>query len=187
LGLLLDISLHGWLIFIGAAWQHGVVAAWVMALAVIGILLLLRPKTWRYYCFGGICFVPLFFYSPAHPKMGQVWFTMLDVGQGLATVVKTAHHVLIYDTGPKYDSFDAGNAIVVPFLRTRGINKIDILMVSHGDNDHIGGANAIIAEFNVKAIMTSVPQRFPNLGAHYCWAGQNWQWDGVNFQVFKSI
>ena len=167
-------------------WHHAVVNGWVLAAALIGILLLLAPRGIPRRWLGVIWLLPLFFYQPCGPKPGQVWFTLLDVGQGLASVVRTEHHVLIYDTGPKYnDNFDAGSAMVVPFLQHFAINKVDMLVVSHGDNDHIGGSQSILSMLQVNHILTSVPDRFPNHNAQYCRTGQTWQWDGVKFNILS--
>ncbi len=102
--------------------------------------MLLVPKRWPGRWVGLMWGLPLFFPRYAEPLKGDVWFTLLDVGQGLSAVVRTAHHALVYDTGPAYPGgFDAGREVVVPYLREKGITAIDKLIVSHGDNDHIGG------------------------------------------------
>ena len=172
---------HHW-----AIWHHGIVNYWILGTTLVGIVLLCAPRGFPRRSIGIIWLLPLFFYQPIGPKAGQVWFTLLDVGQGLASVVRTQHHVLIYDTGPKYSvSFDTGKAIVVPFLRSLGINNVAMLVISHGDNDHIGGAQSVLAMLNVKEIRTSVPKRFPQQNAKYCRTGQSWQWDGVYFQFLS--
>lgn len=109
--------------------------------------------------------------------------TLLDVGQGLSIVIQTQHHVLVYDAGPNalYQS-DAGENIVVPYLRTLAVRQVDKLVISHGDNDHIGGAQAIIHAMNVKRIETSVPDKIKETSTHLCQRGHDWQWDGVRFQ-----
>ncbi len=169
-----------------ALWHHSVINYWILGTALIGILLIFAPRGFPGRWLGIIWILPLFFYKPIGPQQGDVWFTLLDVGQGLASVMRTQHHILIYDTGPKFsDNFDAGMAMVVPFLRSLGIRNIDIMVVSHGDNDHIGGAQSILAMLNVKRIITSVPNRFHGQNAQYCRAGQNWQWDGINFQFLS--
>jgi len=87
----------------------------------------------------------LIWYVPAAPKNGEFWFTLLDVGQGLASVLRTEHHVLVYDTGLRLFTTNSGEIVVNPFLRYFGIYGIDTLLVSHGDSDHIGGANSIFS------------------------------------------
>lgn len=156
----------------------------VLVTAIIAVVLLLIPRGFYGRYLGFIWGLPLLLWSPNNPVSGDIYFTLLDVGQGLATVVRTQHHVLIYDTGPQFSvGFDTGNAVVVPYLRSLGIHKIDLMMISHGDNDHIGGANSILSQLPVTQVLTSVPQRFKPGRAILCSAGQQWQWDGVNFKV----
>ena len=132
---------------------------------------------------GLLWLLPLILYQPDKPKIGDVWATVLDVGQGLSVVVQTHSHLLVYDAGPRLgESLDAGENVVVPFLRTLAAKKIDMLVISHGDNDHIGGAPALIKSFPVTAIKTSVPSQIPSTMTSYCMAGFSWQWDGVRFQ-----
>ncbi len=110
--------------------------------------------------------------------------TVLDVGQGLALVVETEGHVLVFDTGPKLNpSFDTGDRVVLPFLATRGRKNIDALVISHGDNDHAGGARSILKAMPVKTIITSEPKLFPEHNTMACFAGQQWAWDGVHFEM----
>jgi competence protein ComEC len=169
-----------------AVWQQALPNMLIFMLAIIGILLFLAPKglpgRWL-----GICWLlPLLFYKPASPKEGEMWFTLLDVGQGLSAVIQTQHHTLVYDTGPKAGDFDAGQSIVLPYLRYAGITKLDTLVVSHGDNDHIGGAPAILQGLPTSVVLTSVPQRLQH--AQLCLAGQHWLWDGVTFtMLYPSI
>ena len=84
------------------------------------------------------------------PAPGAFRTHVLDVGQGLAVVVRSANHVLVFDAGPAYPSgFDAGEMIVTPFLGYLGISHINRLMISHGDMDHIGGARALSKAFSI--------------------------------------
>ena len=127
--------------------------------------------------------LPLFLSKPITPTFASAKFTLLDVGQGLASVLQTAHHVLVFDTGAKFGpGFNLGEAVVVPFLRSQGISKVDMMVISHGDNDHIGGAQSILSAMPVKQIVTSVPNRFKSRHANFCLEGEHWQWDGVKFR-----
>lgn len=176
--ILQKIALIPWL-----QWHAAIPNVWILIISCLGILLLLAPRGFPARWLSIIWLTPLFFWVPPAPKPNEVWFTLLDVGQGLASIVRTQHHVLIYDTGPKFnDNFNMGDDVVVPYLRTQGINHVDMLVISHGDNDHIGGAQSVIAETHVQQIITSVPQYFPLGTAKYCVQGQSWQWDGVNFE-----
>lgn len=153
-------------------------------IAMLGLLLLLAPRAMPAKWLGMVFCLPIFLSSSKAPVMGGVRLTVLDVGQGLATVIQTAHHSMVYDTGAKWgDDFDMGQAVVVPYLQHQGIRHLDLMMISHGDNDHIGGAASILKVMPVERIATSVPYRFPKRHANYCLAGQHWQWDGVYFRV----
>jgi competence protein ComEC len=163
-------------------WAHAILCPAVFLLAMLGMLLLFLPRGCKERGLGVILLLPLIFYQPLKPKRGEVWFTLLDVGQGLSAVVETTSHRLIFDAGPKLNmDFDMGESVVLPYLRKRDINKIDMLVVSHGDNDHIGGASAILNAIDVKFVVTSVPEYFTNHHAEYCFAGTHWRWDGVDF------
>lgn len=167
-----------------AQWTHSLVPLWVLPFACIGVLLLLSPRGIPGRWLGVVLFTPLIFVAVPRPDYGDVRLTLLDVGQGLATVVQTSHHVLVFDSGARYsDRFDLGSAVIAPFLRAQAVGKIDMLVVSHGDNDHIGGAEAVLRLFNVRHVLTSVPERMAYAGATFCRSGQAWDWDGVRFQM----
>ena len=88
----------------------------------------------------------------------------------------------MYDAGPRFSKrFDTGRAVVVPYLRSKGIDRVDMLIISHGDNDHIGGAQSIIEALLVSDILTSVPAELR--GARRCLLGQQWKWDDVDFRI----
>ena len=111
---------------------------------------------------------------------GEAWVDVLDVGQGMAVVVRTAEHNLLYDTGPLYSAdANAGQRVVVPYLRAIGVGRLDALVVSHKDKDHSGGVAAVEESLLVIRRLSSIPE----LVGEPCAAGQNWQWDGVRFSV----
>jgi len=155
-------------------------------LAMIGILLLLAPKGIPGRWLSACLLLPLFFSSSDRPQLGEVKMTLLDVGQGLSTVIQTTHHVLVFDVGAKYSQqFDSGASVVLPFLRYNNLDQIDSLVISHGDNDHIGGADYLIKEIPVKQIITSVSEKFADSSPVSCISGQSWQWDGVDFLILS--
>jgi competence protein ComEC len=147
-----------------------------LILAVIGAVLLFVPRRVPLRVLAVSCFVPLFFPFDTAPKQGFE-LTALDVGQGLSVVVRTAHHTLLFDTGPAFEEgFDAGAAIVAPYLLTQGVRDLDLMIISHADKDHSGGAPAIRSLLNVErelGALTSSP----------CHDGQQWDWDGVHFEM----
>lgn len=169
-----------------AAWSLPEPQMWVVLLAFLGIAMLFLPKGLPGRWLGMTAFLPLCFPSLRNPDFGTAIVTLLDVGQGLASVVQTQNHTLVFDTGARFSAdFDMGSAVVVPFLRKQGINRIDRLIISHGDNDHSGGARALAREFELASVYSSVPTQFPWVSARLCMAGQSWTWDGVAFRVLS--
>jgi len=131
-----------------------------------------------------VLLVPLLGWRPPQPAAGSAWLTLLDVGQGLAAVVRTRHHVLVYDTGPWFSpDFDAGHAVIAPFLEAQGLRHVDMLIVSHGDLDHRGGARSLETRILAYSLLTSVPERIDWRYSRRCRAGQHWTWDGVTFRM----
>jgi competence protein ComEC len=93
---------------------------------------------------------------------GRFELLALDVGQGTAVLVRTRHHLLVYDAGPLYSTeSDAGQRVLVPLLRARGDERIDLLMLSHRDSDHVGGAASLLARVPVAALSTSLADDHP--------------------------
>lgn len=156
---------------------------WQLFAAIIAVLLMLTPRSLKLRLVGLLWLLPVVFVHKDLPALGKFYYTVLDVGQGLATVVRTKNHTMVYDTGPKFDEFDSGERIVIPYLQYIGVNRLDRLVVSHGDNDHAGGAAAIIKKFHPE-VFTSEPARVDRQ-ATVCDRKIHWQWDGVNFQFLN--
>ena len=164
---------------------HRAAPSWpVMLLAFVGSLWLLAPRPLPARYLGLLLIVPLLSVYPQRPEQGQAIVTLLDVGQGLSAVVSTRNHTLVFDTGPAFPSgFNTGEAVLAPFLIEQGIPLVDTLIVSHGDNDHIGGARALSERFPIWRVLTSVPDRIDWRYSQSCRAGQSWHWDGVGFEL----
>lgn len=156
----------------------------IFILTCLGVLIALAPRGMPHRYLAIFVFLPLISYTPTKPAIGTARVTVLEVGQGLAVVVETRQHTLIYDTGPRFSNeFDAGAAVVVPFLKTRKIRDIDKVIVSHRDNDHRGGLASLQNAFSIGEILTSALQAIPGENVHACRAGQKWTWDGVEFTM----
>lgn len=169
-------------------WESHEPAPWTLWLALLGGLWLLAPRGWPARWLGAVWMLPMFFILPPAPKAGEAWITFLDVGHGLAAVVRTANHALVYDTGPKWtEDADAGSRIVVPHLRGEGIKALDRLIVSHDDEDHSGGAVSVLGARTVSLLSSSLPAESPILPnaskAARCQRGESWEWDGVKFAM----
>jgi competence protein ComEC len=157
---------------------------WILLCTLVGIALLLAPRGWPGRWLGLLWCVPFLVWQPARPALGEVWLTMLDVGQGLAAVVETRDHVLVFDTGPSMGpDFDTGDAVVAPFLSHRGWRGVDVLMLSHGDDDHVGGARSIAAALPIGRVVAATPQNVNWVTGERCQRGMGWSWDGIRFEV----
>lgn len=169
-----------------ATLSHTAPSAWVLLFAIPAIMLLLAPRGMPVRSLGLILLLPLVFTKTQHPKTGDIKLTVLDVGQGLAVAVQTANHWLIYDTGPKYNSgTDSGQTVLLPFLRNHQVDKLDTVIISHGDSDHIGGADSLLNNVPTAQVLSSVPAQLTAYQATLCKAGQSWVWDEVIFTLLS--
>ncbi len=167
--------LAGW-----PVWQQAAPPLWASLVAVVGVVWLLLPRGFPARWLGLCLLMPALVWPPPRPDPGAAWVDVLDVGQGLAVLVRTAGHTLLYDTGPLYSTeSNAGLRVVVPYLRATGVSQLDTLVVSHRDKDHSGGVTAVQAYLPVSRLLTSIPE----LGGEPCIAGQQWAWDGVRFAI----
>jgi competence protein ComEC len=131
--------------------------------------------------------LPLFASSPPGPRAGELWITLLDVGQGLAVLARTEKHALLYDAGPAFNAFsDSGSRVILPYLRGEGIDQLDAFVVSHDDRDHSGGAASVLDAIPVGVLWSSLSPGHDLLAANAwrapCVAGRKWLWDGVSFE-----
>jgi competence protein ComEC len=167
-------------------WQQAAPPSWALVSAICGVLWLLLPRGFPQRWLGFVLLMPLFFANSDRPEVGAMQVAVLDIGQGLAVVVKTANHTFLYDAGPKYnEQSDAGGRIVVPYLRGEGVKKLDGFMVSHNDIDHSGGAPSVLAQVPVGWFASSfdTTEIYATKKSIKCFAGQHWRWDGVSFEV----
>jgi len=171
-----------------AVWHAGVAPVWAQAAGLLGAIVLLLPLPWRVRTLALPMLVPLLLPTMARPEAGRMHVSVADVGQGSAVIVRTRQHLLVHDAGPQYarDS-EAGTRVLLPLLRARGERSIDLLMLSHRDADHVGGAAALMATMQVTALWSSLeaahPLRSAGVPHTRCLAGQHWEWDGVQFSV----
>lgn len=160
---------------------NGVIA---LPAAIIGVAIMLLPAGVPARWLGGLWFLPLFFPLQDTLKTGELRLTLLDVGQGTAVLVRTSSQAMLYDTGPRFSSrFDAGSAVIIPYIRREAIQSLDLLVQSHGDNDHIGGLAALLENVKIASIISSVPGQIEGRAANFCVRGEKWNWDQVNFEI----
>jgi competence protein ComEC len=152
--------------------------------AVCGIVLVFSPKGLMPKWLAVFLFLPIVKAQlPVQVGQGELRMTLLDVGQGLSVVLMGANHTVVYDAGASYgDRFNVGEQIVTPFLRRMGVRRIDRLILSHNDNDHVGGAQAIRHNFLVSKVMRGEPVDASDLP---CDVANEWRLDGVRYSVLK--
>jgi competence protein ComEC len=156
-----------------------------VVLATVGALWLFMPRGVPLRGYGALLFLPLLLPVRDVPKTGAFRVWVLDVGQGLAVVVHTRHHTLVYDTGPAYGGGrDAGTGIVLPSITALGLGPVDTLVVSHGDIDHAGGASAIVARYPKARRLSGEPGRLA-FQAEQCTSEADWSWDAVSFRFLE--
>jgi len=171
-----------------AMWQQAAPPAWSVLLALTGGVWLLLPRGFTARWLGLLAFLPLLTAAPPRPAPGAVEVTVLDVGQGLAIHVQTATHDLLFDAGPAFSAdADSGNRIIAPYLRAMGVRRLDVLVISHADKDHEGGAASVLEALPVAILKASLPfehalsvQPVPQ---EPCNDGDGWNWDGVRFDM----
>lgn len=195
-------QLAGW-----AVWGLGLLLQWLAALPLAsvwvaaaplwaglagvagGVLLALRLP-WQVRLLGLPLLLPVLLWQAPRPGPGQFELLAADVGQGNAVLVRTATHTLLYDTGPRYSAHsDAGGRVLVPLLRALG-ERVDVLMLSHRDSDHTGGAAAVLAQQPQAQLMGSIEEEHTLQALRVvqpCVSGQHWRWDGVDFAVLHPL
>ncbi len=167
-------------------WQSTSPSMLAFVAGMIGVLLLLMPKGVPARWVGVFWLTPLLLPHSESPKINDFWFAQLDVGQGLAAIIQTQNHSLIYDTGDRFsERFNAADAAIIPFLKSQNIHHPDLLIISHGDRDHIGGAKALLTQYPNIHVLTSIDEKIIHSGVGKCVVGQRWQWDGVNFEILS--
>ncbi len=174
----------------GALWQQHIPPWWAVGLALLGAAWMLSPRGVPWRPAGLALALPAFAWLPAAPSVGGAWISTLDVGEGLAVIVRTANRVLVYDAGPTYGpEADGGGRVVLPALRSNGLGRLDALVLTHEDTDHIGGAVSLLDSLEVGTLWTPFPPGHPlhalATRASACLSGRSWSWDGVRFEFLS--
>jgi competence protein ComEC len=185
------IALLMWVLQALAAWPWATLslatAPWCLAaVGVLGGVLLVAQLPWSLRAMGLPLLLPCLLWQAPLPPEGEFELLGADIGQGNAVLVRTANHALLYDAGPRYSlESDAGHRVLLPLLQALH-TRLDTLVLSHRDTDHVGGAPAVLAMQPQAALLSSVASddRLQALRpAQRCVAGQHWAWDGVQFDI----
>jgi competence protein ComEC len=156
-------------------------ARWfALPLALLGAFWLMLPRGVAGKPLAALLLLPLLWPDRQLPAPGEVDATVLDVGQGLSVLVRTARHALLYDMGPAMPhGFDAGEQVVAPALHALGVRRLDVAVVSHADADHVGGYEAVVRRFPAAVSFAPLEARMDRTAP--CLAGSSWTMDGVRF------
>lgn len=174
-----------------AVWTAPKPPLWMALMALFGTAWLLAPRGWPMRWLGLVTWLPLLLLGQERPERGMR-VVAFDVGQGTAVLIETAHHRLLYDTGPTYGpQGDAGERVLLPYFRMRGIDTLDGLIVSHRDSDHSGGALSLLRNLRIDEVRSSLAEDDPIVRAsashRCCTSGQSWEWDGVRFDILHPV
>jgi competence protein ComEC len=156
-----------------------------VVVAAMPLLHVILPPAWPGRRLAWIAIVAVLLYKPSPPPSGCMDFSVLDVGQGLAVVLRTREHVLLFDTGPSFRSgSNTAELVVMPYLQSVGIGKLDKLVVSHADQDHAGGFAMLLQALEIEQVVVGeqVGQSQPP-PQHQCIAGYRWRWDEIGFEI----
>lgn len=192
-----------------AVWRSAIPSMWATMLALAGVVVCLTPRVmpsrglgrydrrdpeedktnarWRRARWAGVLLlIPALVASGPSLGDGEFRVTMLDIGQGNAVLVETAHHRLLYDAGPPLgERSDTGERVIVPYLRAQGVTRLDRFVISHAHADHYGGALSVIGAYPEVPMASSLPAKHPVrrkvMSHRACLAGWRWTWDGVEF------
>ncbi len=170
-----------WLAQWGPHWARPGWSLAVLMQLVLGVGLLLAPRGMPARGAGLVLLFTAHLPVVSGMPQGAFQLDVLDVGQGLAAVIRTRHHVMLFDTGAAYPSgFNLGNAVIVPWLRHQGLDHLDLLVLSHGDKDHAGAAPYLLRQIAADTVLSGEPGRVA-VPADLCLSNYFWRWDGVRF------
>lgn len=179
-----------------AQWTAAAAPPWAMACGLLAGALAVLPLPPRLRALALPLALPLLLPPVARPPPGHFELVAADVGQGTAVLLRTQRHLLLFDTGPAWSpEADAGSRVLLPLLRARGERRVDLLVLSHRDTDHVGGAASVLAGVPVRALSSSLDDAHPlrteaagrGIPHQPCAAGQRWQWDGVQFELLHPL
>lgn len=157
--------------------------------ALVGAVWLLMPRGFPLKPLAVLLWLPMAFPPIARVPSGDFWVDVIDVGQGTAILIRTAKHALLYDTGAPFADSDAGERIIVPYLRASGVSRLHGVIVSHDDSDHTGGLRSILRDVRTDWVMHGLPEASLLLMTapqpRRCVRGMKWEWDGIAFEILN--
>lgn len=178
----------------GALWTLPAAPVWMAAWASLGLLWMWGPPRWPARWVAWTLCLPLLTYRPPMPPAGGWRLTALDVGQGSALLFETGNKRLLFDTGPRIGTqSDAGERVVVPYLRAQSIRQLDALVVSHEDADHAGGVEAVLRAVPTGTMWSSGGEYLASVTGvddspqqrQLCRNAVEWRWQGWRLRFLQ--
>lgn len=190
LGLDILLAYLSWLGHFKFSYLHWYLNLGQLLLVLVAMFVLFLPRGFQLNWLGLIILVSVFSYqAKSNLKAGEFQLTTFDVGQGLAVLIQTQKQTFLFDTGFANQTFNAAEAVIIPFLKAKRIKQLNGLIISHGDSDHIGGLAVVLPYVKLGQIVSSLPQQiqksYPDLVVKPCQAGQNWQIDGITLTILN--
>ncbi len=157
------------------------ITSYTLILLVLVTVFLLLPRLFRWRYVALFLLIPLFTVKQNKFLENEFQVNVLDVGQGLAVIIKSRNHLLIYDVGAKFESgFSLANSVILPYLLNQGVTSVDTIVISHSDNDHAGGIDDIIDSYSDSTLLGVRNKQG-------CVYPKSWNWDGVDFMVLSPL
>lgn len=175
-----------------AVWSAPQPSWWMLMLAMLGLIWVMAPRAWPVRLLGVFCCLPMLANPVTAPQTKQFQVIAFDVGQGTSLLIETAHHRLLYDSGPgQSEDSNSGLRVILPYLQGRGIHHLDEMVISHADSDHSGGAISLMKSISIDRVRSSLNDEHEIVKFspfhQRCIAGQSWDWDGVHFEFLHPV
>ncbi len=155
-------------------------SAWF--LLFLPFLWIILPPGWPGRRLALIAVIALVLHQPPRPDDGCVAVDVLDIGQGLAVVLQTRAHTLVFDTGPAFrGGSNTAETVILPYLASKAVNRVDKLIISHSDLDHSGGVDTLVQGLDVAELLVGESLDGDERTQEFCNAGDQWEYDGVRF------
>lgn len=149
-------------------------ASW---LAMVGFVVLLVPLGWKLRWVGLLAIMTAACIPAKRIESGTVVISVLDVGQGSSALIRTQNHSMLVDTGRAFTSgMTVSDFVVMPYLRRMDVDYLDQILVSHNDQDHMGGLE-VLKRWGPKVGSVTTQSE-----CSYA----RWEWDEIEFERMQA-
>lgn len=153
-----------------------------LLVVLAGSLILLLPAGISIRWLGLCVLCTLFLPRAPGLERGEYSIETLDVGQGLAVIVRTRNHMLLYDTGPGDGrDWSLAGSVIAPAIASKGHGLPGMMIVSHADLDHAGGLADLRKRYSETELLFNREEQ--GLTINGCNQDHSWTWDDVSFRV----